>query len=648
MESLKKNSLIYIVLIALSFVLYGQTIGFDYALDDDIVILKNEFTKKGIGGLGDIFTTDSFHGFFGKQKNLVSGGRYRPLSIASFAFEWALFGENPAVSHFINVLLYGLTGLVIFLVLSQLFPPESNKYYSIAFLSSVLFLAHPLHTEVVANIKGRDEIMALLGALLSLHFFILYLQWNAQKWVIASGLSLFLACLSKENALTILPIHFLLIPLVNGWNKKALIGFTQFVVSFAAIYLILRSVIMAGGVDLSYCEILNNPFCFVENDAKFATIFYTWWKYLGLLVAPIKLTHDYYPNQIPIQSLTDWQSIFGLLLAVSLIAATVFAWKKQSKWIIPLLFFILPFSVVSNVFFNVGTFMNERFIYFSSLGFVIGLAALIIWVSKRVQQEKIILVLLVLISAAYSFKTMDRVPAWKDNATLFSTDVKVSNNSIKCLTSYGGSLIEKADNIQDEAQKRNVLQVAIDHLDKAIDLYPGNNHTQGWLLKGNANFKRGSFEKAFSSYRTCLEINPNFDLAKQNLKFLAKNALEARDPKQALYSYEYLLHLDKENANYYYKIGEIYAKHMGEIKQGIVYFMEAYKRDPSNPKLLENLGVANALLGNLSLAIKYLGEAIAVNPNHAPLHKNIAIAYDQSGLLDQARYHFAKADELSK
>ena len=79
-----KNYGLYILILVMSFLLYGNTISFDYALDDLIVIRNNSFTQKGFRGIKEIFSYDSFTGFYGKEKKLVEGGRYRPLSIASF------------------------------------------------------------------------------------------------------------------------------------------------------------------------------------------------------------------------------------------------------------------------------------------------------------------------------------------------------------------------------------------------------------------------------------------------------------------------------------------------------------------------------------------------------------------------------------
>ena len=114
----KENALALALLSVLAIGLYISTVGFDYALDDEMVITGNKFTQRGFDGMGDIFKYESFRGYFGEQKNLIEGDRYRPLSIATFAAEVGIFGSNhPAIGHFLNILLYILTAFLLFRVL---------------------------------------------------------------------------------------------------------------------------------------------------------------------------------------------------------------------------------------------------------------------------------------------------------------------------------------------------------------------------------------------------------------------------------------------------------------------------------------------------------------------------------------------------
>ena len=87
-EERKKHKMMlvqYVILIAFSFILYANTIPNDYALDDSFVVIQNKFTQEGVAGIKDILSSDQFAGKYGVKKNIVIGGRYRPLSIITFA-----------------------------------------------------------------------------------------------------------------------------------------------------------------------------------------------------------------------------------------------------------------------------------------------------------------------------------------------------------------------------------------------------------------------------------------------------------------------------------------------------------------------------------------------------------------------------------
>ena len=111
-----KNHLPQIVIFAFAFIIYANSLGNKYALDDKMTFWKNEFVQNGTSGIKDILTYDSMVGMFGKDTKELEGGRYRPLSLITFAFEVEFFGTettntsakepfkgNPGISHFINI-----------------------------------------------------------------------------------------------------------------------------------------------------------------------------------------------------------------------------------------------------------------------------------------------------------------------------------------------------------------------------------------------------------------------------------------------------------------------------------------------------------------------------------------------------------------
>ena len=118
-----------LLLLGIPFALYAVAIRFGYVLDDQMVYWQNAYVQKGFAGIRDIFGYDSFMGYFQKKENLflLEGGRYRPLSLATFAMEVGLFGEKQThISHFLNILFYGITGVVLYRVLLGFFPLKEN------------------------------------------------------------------------------------------------------------------------------------------------------------------------------------------------------------------------------------------------------------------------------------------------------------------------------------------------------------------------------------------------------------------------------------------------------------------------------------------------------------------------------------------
>jgi protein O-mannosyl-transferase len=486
--SFARHRLPLLIIFLFSTALYIQSIGFDYTLDDKLVIVDNKFTQKGLDGIPAIFKFESFRGYFGEQKSLLEGDRYRPLSIASFAAEKELFGSNKTISHLLNVLLYALTGILMYRVLFFMFPftPESKQnkwYFSVPFIATMLFIAHPLHVEVVANIKGRDEIFALLGELATLYFSFRWISERKTKFLFYSFLAFFGAILSKEGAITFLAI----VPLTTHFFTKATntdkLKVTLPVLAGTILYLLMR--VNAIGYLLDEKEVtdlMNNPFYGVSMGEKTATIFYTLLQYLKLFIYPHPLTHDYYPYHIPIMSWSAWQSILSLILYIGLIVVIIKGWKRKTIWAYAAAFYLITLSIVSNLVVSVGIFMNERFVYHASLGFCIALA----WLLTRLFENKKIsrvvsVVLFTLFIIGFSIRTLIRIPAWRNDTTLDRAAIEDSPNSARANCFYGIAIWQNvylAIPQQDSARKIAVLDSMKPYFEKSVRIVPNYGAAQ--------------------------------------------------------------------------------------------------------------------------------------------------------------------------
>jgi protein O-mannosyl-transferase len=505
--SFRQHRLPILVISILAIGLYLQSTGFDYALDDKMVIVDNKFTQKGLEGIADIFRFESFTGYFGGQTELLEGGRYRPLSIATFAVEKEFFGSNSGISHLINMLLYAFSGLLLYRVLYFMFPGEKNKwFFSVPFIASIIFIAHPLHVEVVANIKGRDEILALIGELATIYFSFKWLSQKKTKFLLFSFLAFMAAILSKEGAITFLAV----VPLTIHFFSKAT-AVEKFRLSIPVIvgtilYLIIRVNAIGYLVDgKEVTDLMNNPFYGLDTGEKTATIAYTLLMYLKLLVYPHPLTHDYYPYHIPVMSWGSWQSILSLLIHAGLVLVIIKGWKRKTVWAYAAGFYLITISIVSNVLVSVGIFMNERFVYHASIGFCIAFA----WLLSRLRvhpriPRSVPAILFVFFVLAFSIRTLVRLPDWKNDTTLDKAAIKFSPNSARANCFYGIAIWQ---NVylgipqQDSMRRLAVLDSMSPYFEKSTRILP----TYGAALTMRAAVA-GEYHKLNRDYDKLLKV----------------------------------------------------------------------------------------------------------------------------------------------
>ena len=192
LKKLENKKAQLIALIGLVFLLYGNTLFHDYTIDDRIVVTHNKLTQEGISALPSIFSHSYLYGYDGREDE-----SYRPLTLSTFAIERSLFDANSTASHAIQILLYACCAMLLYRFLQQLYKGKKEWF---PFVITLLFLAHPIHTEVVANVKSRDELLSALFLFLSWKLFLDFFDKQKRQALVFVALSFFLACLSKDSA----------------------------------------------------------------------------------------------------------------------------------------------------------------------------------------------------------------------------------------------------------------------------------------------------------------------------------------------------------------------------------------------------------------------------------------------------------------
>ena len=590
----------------LAFGLYWMCLPYGYVLDDQIVITDNKFTQKGVDGIWEILSTESFTGYFGGQKDLVAGARYRPLSIVTFAVEQTVFGDNAFIRHLINILLYGLCGLLIFRIFAILVPDRQNTPWllSIPFLAAALYILHPVHSEVVANIKGRDEIMTTLGAIGALYFALRYLPTQNKAYLFASGISMFLGLMSKENAITFLAV----IPLTMYFFTKASTRDYWFALApsllAAMLYMIIRTNVIGYVLDSGkqITDLMNDPFLEMDGGEKLATIIYTLGQYLRLMVFPHPLTHDYYPYHIPIMNFGKPGTLISLALYAGLAYLFFKLWKSKSIYAWSIGFFVATISIVSNLVFPVGTFMNERFLFMPSIAFSLVCAWVLIqhgWFSEKPWMKWGTVVLIIGLCGAYIFKTYTRIPAWENALSLNGSAVIVSPNSARSNCFMATALYELGRDSANVEEKRKIYEEAEFYADRSLKIYPNYlsaNQIKSGLV-ADRYIQHHNLDTLLAEFTVIINARPETEYIQQFMEFL--------NPREDV----------NKLTDFYYRIGyEMLSKQKGRQPLAITYLKLGEKIAPNDPRILYGLGKAFYNGGDQVQGTQYLERAYALNP----------------------------------
>ena len=611
-----------LIFMALAFVLYGASLTFGYVLDDQMTIWENAFVQKGFAGLRDIFAYDSFMGFFQKKESLflLEGGRYRPLSLASFAMEVGIFGKSNAslahISHFFNILLYGFTGIVLYRILLGFFPLKEGGrwYFSLPFLAALIFVLHPLHSECVANIKGRDEIFALLFSLMALWASLKYCDTRRALFLILSGFFLFLGMMSKENALTFLAV----IPLTVWFFAppqavKGQISNVFFpLLAATLLFILIRYRALGFMVDHGKAmnDLMNDPFIGMNAGEKSATIFLTLGWYVKLLFYPHPLTHDYYPYHVPKVNWSDWRALLSLLLYVGMGAWALVNFRKRSIPAYSILFWLMTLSIVSNLFVSVGTFMNERFVYMPSVAFCIFAAWMISrkipeWLKEQPDQPAILTAgLVALIGLGFSLRTLTRVPDWKDKLSLNTSALVASPNSSRAQCFYAVALYEERyKKMQDPLEKLHLLDTIDTHLTRALQINP--KYSAAWQMAPGIAGER--FISQTELFKQKKGPGPQMDRLFNDFSNALKNAPRNQHVRE--YIEKFIPYLASEGGNpnkilsFCYNQGyELYFKQLQDPQMAIRLMEAGLKTQWPDERIYRGLAEAYQYIGNTAKA----------------------------------------------
>jgi protein O-mannosyl-transferase len=437
LEIFKQNWIYAFIIFALAFGLYGKTIGFDYAWDDKIVITQNERVQRGIAGISEHFKERD-------RVELQDFSGFRPITMSSFSIDYEFFGLHPAWGHFVNIFIYGLVCVLIFVTILRLFPDQGRGF---AFMISLLFLAHPIHVEAVANIKSRDEILAFLFILFGMLSFWKFHNSRNFIWLGICLTTISAAALSKENGILspiLLVFSLLFFP---GTSRQKIqsgiyIGLLALLLVFVLWALTSRIPGQILGDDpIGFLESyeLGNSLIGAELWESIGNGSRLIWYYLGKFIFPYDLTYYSGYNHFPFWNWENpmlWASFSASLLLFFWLGVSILR-RHRSLLLFGFGFFLITISIYLQIVFFLADTMADRFMFTPSFGLCISLAFLIKYLSRKLGESmtfsksgNFFYPIAAIIILAFSLMSFNRMDAWKDTYTLVATDMgKLENCS---------------------------------------------------------------------------------------------------------------------------------------------------------------------------------------------------------------------------
>ncbi len=383
---------VYAVVAAFAALVYLGALWNGFALDDQPIIHLNPLVHSWSG---------VWRAFAHSYWPASAGGEfYRPLPIATYAFDGSLTSGATWWFHLVNLLWHAAVSVGVAVLAGHWRGEKAGL------IAGLLFAVHPVHVEAVANVVGRAEIMAALFVLLAVYS---ALAWRSVVW---STAGLILGILCKENAAVIPGL------VAWGWilgldrpSRARMAVFAAawtaaIAVCFTARWFVLHGYMGRGDlaqfIGANFISIRLTAIAVLADVAR-------------LLVFPLHLRIDFSPaERTLVTSALDPRFLVGLGCTVALVALLFFAWRRgHTMEAFGLGWIAISYLPVANLLVPIGVLIADRALYLPSVGLAVAGGA---WLA-RLQPSRRTVVVAALVAAG-AVRTALRVPVWRNDNTV--------------------------------------------------------------------------------------------------------------------------------------------------------------------------------------------------------------------------------------
>lgn len=687
----------FMIIIFTCFLVYYPSFLADFVFDDISAIVNNLDVRTNETSWYSIF----LHDYWGSPiDHEASHKSYRPLTVLTFRFNFFLDQLNPFGYHFINVLLHTVV-CVLFLSLSQslIFSHHSSSKTSklYAFVSSLIFALHPIHTEAVAGVVGRAELLSAI-------FFLSSLLTYHQRWYILSAFLAIVSTLSKEQGVTVIGV-IIVYELSRGYSLDISLKRVSLFTCLAVVIMIFRIWIMGGTSSLPVFTRFDNPASFAAWPMKQLTYLYLIPLNLLLLLHPHKLCCDWTMQSVPL--VKDIYDHRNMITFITLVIISIFSficltecitcWRKKlitSPLPLILSLTVFPYIPSSNLLHPVGFVLAERTLYLPSIGFILIVVYGFKYLQYHIQSKRLKIILnalLLLHLLSYAGKTFYRSYDWFNEKTLYTSGIQVNPHNAKLYNNLGHfyekqrdwsealKYFEIARNLQPD-DLGSSINIARTHLNmgdpvkaekilwsvkpkirlaaKKNDQRVAPNYLSLWINLGNIISQNESrLEEAEQVYRELINMRSDFVDAYINLGGIL---VKQEKLLQAIDVYKLALNFASKTSDLYYNLAVVQSLIMQEnenikddtlsdkINEIAHNFLKAMESSPNKDALI-NLAIMVQKYPQMMKENKYLVKRLLkeyTGPEKERMWFNLALIHSDEGDNLQAEHCLRKAIEI--
>jgi len=504
-------------------------------------------------------------------------GNYHPLTILSYAFNFAISGLDPFSYLLVNYLFHIVNSLLVFYFIWNI----SGKNKVIAAFVALVFGIHPMHVESVAWVAERKDVLYTFFFLLSLIQYWIFLT-NAKKKNLAFCFLFFVLSLLSKPAAIVLPFVLFLLDYWYGQSLKKNIVFKIPFFTLSIIFGIIT-------VSIQSSSAMAGLSIFSVTDRFFFACYVLMTYFVRFFVPyPLSAFHPF-----PITSFAGWPIYLSPLFVVALLVALWFL-RKNKIVVFGIFFYVINLLLVLQII-SIGlTIVSERYTYVP----YIGLAFMLAMLASRIKfiPQKASMAIGAVLIIAFGVITFQRTKVWKNSGTLWTDALKTYPRAPYARTNRANYLSKLALRPDQKPFADSIYKVAFEDCAVALSVRP--NHAPAFEYRGLMYSDRQQFKEAFADANELIRLKPDY---RMGYDLRATCYYKMNEPAKALIDYSKCIEIKPDDHRSYNNRGSIYMNSFQKYNEALNEFNIAINLN-SQASYILNRSICYYKMGNMQKA----------------------------------------------